>query len=109
MILGVFSADILVQELPAVIPIMLWLQLDDISEQREEFEYRGSISDSEFVSGKFALAVSPAPNRATIALGQFPLQIDKEGELKFDVRPLQNGRWKTAISMSVRIAKSVDD
>ena len=107
-ILGVFSADILVRELPAFIPIMLWLQLDDIGDEPEEYEYRGVMSDAEFVSGNFQLKVSPSPNRATIALGQFPLRIENEGQLKFDVRPAKEGRWKNAISMSVRVTKDID-
>jgi hypothetical protein len=102
-IIGVYSSDIIVPETPALVPIMLWLQIDDVGREPEEYEFTGSMSDTDFVTGKFSVATGADSGRATISLGQFPLTIEREGTLKFDVKPAKNGRWKTAISMDVKL------
>jgi len=103
LIIGVYSSDIVVPEAPALIPIMLWLQIDDVGSDTEEYDFIGTISGTEFVKGKFSVSTISSPGRATISLGQFPLNIEREGKLKFDIKPAKNGRWKNAISIDLKI------
>ena len=102
-IIGVYSGDIVVSETPALVPIMLWLQIDDVGGDAEEYEFNGTMSGVEFVTGKFSVTTSPSPSRATISLGHFPLKIERDGTLKFDIKPAKNGRWKNAVSLDVRV------
>ncbi len=105
-IIGVYSGDIVVSNVPAFIPVMLWLQLDDIGTEPEEYEFRGTVYRENFVSGKFKIATTLPNSRATISLGQFPLQVTKDGELSFDLRPAAGKRWKNAITLKLRVSPS---
>jgi hypothetical protein len=102
-IIGVYPSDIIIQETPAQIPVLLWLQIDDVGSNDKSFDFRISISGKNIVKGKFIVSTRGVKNRATIPLGPFPLTINEEGDLKFDVHFSEGGRWRNAITMPVKI------
>ncbi|NJO32437.1 MAG: hypothetical protein HC869_04210 [Rhodospirillales bacterium] len=104
-IIGVYSNDIIISPLPAIMMIMVWLQLDDIIEPVESFEFRANLNKNEFASGTFEVSV-PAGKRATVSLGRFPLRIESEGDFSFDIRYANGGRWKNATTIQVKTTHS---
>ena len=102
-IIGVYPSDIVVPETPAHVTVVLWLQLDDVGTHGKNFEFRGLVSGKEVVRGGFTVSTSGGGERATIPLGKFPLIIEEEGDLRFDVRFADGGRWRNAIAMPVKV------
>lgn len=101
LLIGVYPSDIVMGQVPGFLGLMFWIQLGYLEKREQAFEFKASLAGDDLLSGKFTLTPQGEVDRATIPLGQFPIEVVRVGDLKVDVRP-EGGRWKNAITIPVR-------
>lgn len=103
-LIGVYSGDILVPEVPTGLLLFVWINIL----ANEPIDAKGKIRVQLPGSAKNAIEIDAsfgAKNKgdvASVTIPNLPIQIDKEGILKVSWR-IDDGRWKELISKKIRV------
>jgi hypothetical protein len=108
-LIGVFPEDIVVSKKPSRIRITFWLQLDGIGQEEEIFLFRATLENESLAAGEVHITKIRGTDRATITLGPLILTIEEPGELRLDIKYADDGRWKKAINIPVRMNLSTNE
>lgn len=101
-IIGVFAANIVVAQLPAFFPFMIWLQIEEVDVGEIEFEFRARLSGHSLATGGFTTNHTEK-RKATVPLGPFPVELTEKGDLTFDIKYKGRGRWAKALTIPVEV------
>ena len=101
-LIGVYSGDILIPSLPAIISLTLWVHCKTHGRGRTKREVRIISSDGEVLSsGTYSTNIEGADEGYMSAvLGKISFQIQKTGTIKFQWRKHQQ-RWRTLLSKNI--------
>ncbi|NQV61414.1 MAG: hypothetical protein HQ502_17235 [Alphaproteobacteria bacterium] len=106
-LIGVYSGNIALSEVPATVVVCLWLQLKtkgagDFEKEIRVIDTRGEM----LIMGKFEVQVHQEEAGLTsVALNKMPLTLKRSGPLKFQWRS-ENGRWSTILTTEVLVRPS---
>jgi hypothetical protein len=82
-LMGVFSGDIIVQELPATIPIAIYLEFVPVDPTKSfELSIKLSVDSDEIAKANIPVVLNPGSSNASIILPKGLVRFDKESTFK---------------------------
>lgn len=102
-LVGVFSGNIFVNQFPANVPLVVWLNVRVRGAGKDTIEVKLSgPTKKKSLTGTFQLEKKESDTYETLSVATPAaiVPIERPGELKFQIKQ-PNGRWKTIISKKV--------
>lgn len=104
-LIGVYTADIVLSSYPATIPLSFWIEFEPVEEGELNVEFKvDSPSENPPVEGLISITVKVVRTTG-ITVSHIPVSVEEDGHLIFSVRT-KGGEWKELRRKNIRRRKS---
>ena len=100
-IIGVYNSDMRMDNFPANVLLTFWLQVGPITEDNAVIDFRCTLSGKVITHGAVNFPVQSNHPKNGIAIGPFPIILEKPGTLRFEVKLPNSVKWIKAIDLPI--------
>jgi hypothetical protein len=106
-LIGVYSSNMIVRELPAVLAPYLVIKLKANEPVDRAIQFRIMLNGEKIRSGKGRIKLSPGPAHWIVVPAIILDKLATEGVLDFDLQ-IEDSEWKTVCSLQLVLARPID-